>query len=413
MIKDHYIADLKTINRATRFESTFLVQAKEIRSKKKSGDPYLVLRLADRTGVMDARMWDNVHAVAEVFNVSDFVEIRGRVQDYNGQVQIVIGKLAVIPRAQIDPGEFLPRTSRNIDKMFEEVLSTIDGFSDAHLKRLMSGIFRDKEIARRFKQAPAASGMHHAWVGGLLEHVLSCLRVSKLLATHYSEIDGDLLASGVLLHDFGKIFELSVGHAIEYTDEGRLLGHIAMGSAWLERRCDEIEGFPPRLKTLLLHLVLSHHGKLEFGSPKQPLFPEALALHYIDDLDSRLEMMRAVTADIAGDHVWSQYHRGLDTVVLNKEAFLRTASNSETPRASTNVPQPSNQPRVQRDREVDPAVRAVASDRRQDQAAVPPTLHPEPTPGPSLAASERDGPPVTAPPPDLISGSGSTDGSSD
>ena len=413
MIKDHYIADLKTINRATRFESTFLVQAKEIRSKKKSGDPYLVLRLADRTGAMDARMWDNVHAVAEVFNVSDFVEIRGRVQDYNGQVQIVIGKLAVIPRVQIDPGEFLPRTRRNIDKMFEEVLSTIDGFSDAHLKRLMSGIFRDKEIARRFKQAPAASGMHHAWVGGLLEHVLSCLQVSKLLASHYSEIDGDLLASGVLLHDFGKIFELSVGHAIEYTDEGRLLGHIAMGSAWLERRCDEIEGFPPRLKTLLLHLVLSHHGKLEFGSPKQPLFAEALALHYIDDLDSRLEMMRAVTADTVGEQIWSQYHRGLDTVVLNKEAFLSTKSNTDSPRASSHAEHSAGRPKSDRESAMTAPRRNASSVGPQGKPQSPPALHPEPHSGDDLVEAERDGAAAKPPSTDLVTHAGPTDESGD
>lgn len=405
MIKEHYIADLKTINRATRFESTFLVQSKEIRSKKKSGEPYLVLRLADRTGVMDARMWDNVAAVAEVFENSDFVEIRGRVQDYNGQVQIVIGRLKVVPRAQIDPGEFLPRTRRNIDKMFGELLTTIDGFSNPHLKRLMSGIFRDKETARRFKQAPAASGMHHAWIGGLLEHVLSCLQVSKLLASHYSELDGDLLASGVLLHDFGKIFELSVDHAIEYTDEGRLLGHIAMGSAWLERRCDEIEGFPPRLKTLLLHLVLSHHGKLEFGSPKQPLFPEALALHYIDDLDSRLEMMRAVTGEIVGEQVWSQFHRGLDAIVLKKEAFLQQGSKTDTPQTSADPAQASSPPQHS-PAPAEPAPIAPPAGRH-GQPAGPPALHPEPTPPPEMAQAESDETPSTRPAPDLFSDPGS------
>lgn len=406
MIKEHFIADLKTIDRTARFESTFLVQAKEIRSKKKSGDPYLVLRLADRTGVMDARMWDNVSAVAEVFKVSDFVEIRGRVQDYNGQAQIVIGKLAVVPRAQVDPGEFLPRTRRNIDKMFGEVLATIDGFTDQHLRRLMSDIFRDQEIARRYKQAPAASGMHHAWVGGLLEHVLSCLQLSQLLASHYSELDSDLLASGVLLHDFGKIFELSADHAIEYTDEGRLLGHIAMGSAWLERRCDEIEGFPPRLKTLLLHLVLSHHGKLEFGSPKQPLFPEALALHYIDDLDSRLEMMRAATGEIAGEQVWSAFHRGLESVVLDKGAFLRRGSEADTAQESGEQVVADTRPAPQQSPVSPPPEKPAAPAGTHDQPLVPPALHPEPSSGAGFVQAEHDETPAKPPPPDLFSVSG-------
>lgn len=406
MIKDRFIADLKTIDRTARFESTFLVQSKEIRSKKKSGEPYLVLRLADRTGVMDARMWDNVSAVAEVFKASDFVEIRGRVQDYNGQAQIVIGKLAVVPRAQVDPGEFLPRTRRDIDKMFAEVLATIDSFADPHLKRLMSGIFRDREIARRFKQAPAASGMHHAWVGGLLEHVLSCLQVSRLLASHYSELDGDLLASGVLLHDFGKIFELSVDHAIEYTDEGRLLGHIAMGSAWLERRCDEIEGFPPRLKTLLLHLVLSHHGKLEFGSPKQPLFPEALALHYIDDLDSRLEMMRAATGEITGGQAWSPFHRGLESVVLDKAAFLQRGSESSAPEESAEQVRASTDPEPQPSSPAPEPERLAAPVGTNSPPPVPPALHPEPSSGLGIVQAEHDETPATPPTLDLFSDSG-------
>ncbi len=406
MIKNRFIADLKTIDRTARFESTFLVQAKEIRSKKKSGEPYLVLRLADRTGVMDARMWDNVSAVAEVFKVSDFVEIRGRVQDYNGQAQIVIGKLAVVPRAQVDPGEFLPRTRRDIDEMFGEVLATIESFADPHLKRLMSDIFRDKEIARRYKQAPAASGMHHAWVGGLLEHVLSCLQVSRLLASHYSELDGDLLASGVLLHDFGKIFELSVDHAIEYTDEGRLLGHIAIGSAWLERRCDEVEGFPPRLKTLLLHLVLSHHGKLEFGSPKQPLFPEALALHYIDDLDSRLEMMRAATGEITGEQVWSPFHRGLESLVLDKGAFLRRGSESSTPKESREQARASRRPESQPSSPTPQPERLAVPVRTNSPPLVPPALHPEPSSGLGFVQGEHDETAAAPPTADLFSASG-------
>ncbi len=406
MIKGHYIADLKTISRTKRFESTFLVQAKELRSKKKSGDLYLALRLADRTGVMDARMWDNVSAVAEVFEAGEFIEIRARVQDYGGQAQIIVGRLKVVPRAEIDPGEFLPRTRHSIDRMFGEVLATIEGFSNPHLRGLMSGIFRDRETARRFKQAPAASGMHHAWVGGLLEHVLSCLRVSKLLSSHYSALDGDLLASGVLLHDLGKIFELSVGHSIEYTDEGRLLGHIAMGSAWLERRCDAIEGFPPRLKTLLLHMVLSHHGKLEFGSPKRPLFPEALTLHYIDDLDSRLEMMRAAAEEIPGEQAWSQYHRGLESAVLDKESFLR-----ESAKPAALQPQPGQGPPSGNTPRSEPHPGPIAPAAGSDSLpTAPPPLHAEPTPAPGRQDDETSPAPPTRPPGDaMLPGLGTAD----
>jgi hypothetical protein len=178
-----------------------------------------------------------------------------------------------------------------------------------------------------------------------------------------------------------------------------------MGSAWLERRCDEIEGFPPRLKTLLLHLVLSHHGKLEFGSPKQPLFPEALALHYIDDLDSRLEMMRAVTGEIVGEQVWSQYHRGLDAVVLNKEAFLQKKSKQDTPQTSTNRAQ-AGSPLQHDSAAVEPTPIAPAVGKH-GLPVDPPALHPDPRPPAHMARAESDQTPSAPSAPDLFSGSGS------
>ena len=211
--------------------------------------------------------------------------------------------------------------------------------------------------------------------------------MAKLVAAHYSEIDSDLLASGVLLHDFGKIFELSAERSIEYTDEGRLLGHIAMGSAWLERRCDAIKGFPPRLKILLLHLVLSHHGKLEFGSPKEPLFPEALALHYIDDLDSRLEMMREVTGEIAGGGVWSPYHRGLERSVLDKAAFLRSDGNhTQKSMGEARVHRPSRP--ASAPATSNPSDRETPTPARPTEASAPP-LHPPPAPVPAGSAPEH------------------------
>ncbi len=322
MRKDRFISDLKDLGANDRFQSTFLVQTKEVRQKK-SGDPFLSMRLADRTGSLDSKMWDNVPAVAETFDAGDFVDVRGKVQGFNGHHQIIALRLRVIPEVQVYLGDFIPHTEFDIESMYAEALSTIEGFSDRNLKRLMSAIFRDPEFAARYKRAPAAAGMHHARIGGLLEHVLSVLKLAKLVASHYRDINSDLLACGVLLHDVGKIFELASDRSFEYTDEGRLLGHIAIGSAWLERRCDEIEGFPPRLKTLLLHMVLSHHGKKEYGSPQVPLFPEALALHFVDDLDSKLEIMRAARAEMPEGTIWSPYHKGMERFILDKGAFLR------------------------------------------------------------------------------------------
>ena len=320
MRKDLYVSDLLKTGAASRFESVFQVHQKDLR-KKKNGGAYLALRLGDRTGWLDARVWDNAEATATAISEKDFVHVRGRTHQYNGTCQIIVHRLKSVSVANVDPGQFLACTDRDVGQMYREVLAAIQSFRNPHLKRLLENIFHDPDIKVRFQRAPAASGMHHAKVGGLLEHVLSCLGMAHLVASHYQEIDGDLLATGVLLHDFGKIFEMSAERAIEYTDEGRLLGHIAMGSSWIGQRCDQIEGFSPRLKTLVLHMVLSHHGKLEFGSPREPLFPEALALHYIDDLDSRMDMMRQVTAQISGG-VWSRRHRGLGRSVLDRAAFL-------------------------------------------------------------------------------------------
>ena len=322
MRKRHFITDLKGLGPNSRFQSAFLVQTKEVRQKK-SGDPFLSLRLADRTGSLDSKMWDNVAAVAETFEAGDFVDVRGKVQVFNGQHQIIAHKLTVVPEDEVFLGDFVPHTDFDVEAMYAEVLAIIDRFSTRSLRRLMRGIFLDPEFARLYKRAPAARGMHHAKIGGLLEHVTSVLKLAMLVASHYRDLNSDLLACGVLMHDVGKIFELTADRSFDYTDEGRLLGHISIGSEWLSRRCDEVDGFPPRLKTLLLHMVVSHHGKLEYGSPQVPLFPEALALHFIDDLDSKLEMMRAARADMAEGTIWSPYHKGLNRFVLDKVAFLR------------------------------------------------------------------------------------------
>ena len=333
MKKEHFIRDLPKLSPTEKFESIFLVQAKDVRHKKSSGDQYLSLRLADRTGALDAKMWDNVSLFADKFEEHDLVTVRGKVQVYNGNLQIIVHRIESIPDSEASLADFIPHTERDIEAMYAEVLATIENFENQHLKRLMGSIFKNSKFAAAYKRAPAARSMHHACIGGLLEHVSSVVKLAVLVSSHYDDIDRDLLVSGVLLHDLGKIRELTSGPSFEYTDEGRLLGHIAIGSAWIGRRCDEISGFPPRLKSLLLHMVLSHHGKLEFGSPQVPQFAEALALHYIDDLDSKLEAMRAERKSISDGGVWTRFHRGLDSFVLDKDAYLRGDPGWAPPRA--------------------------------------------------------------------------------
>lgn len=377
MKKEHFIRDLPKLSPTEKFESVFLVQAKEIRHKKASGDQYLSLRLADRTGALDAKMWDNVSTFAHKFKEHDLVSVRGKVQLYNGNLQIIVHRIESIPNSDASLADFIPHTERDIETMYAEVLAMIETFENPHLKRLMGSIFKNSKFAAAYKRAPAARSMHHARIGGLLEHVSSVVKLAILVSSHYDDIDRDLLVSGVLLHDLGKIRELTSGPSFEYTDEGRLLGHIAIGSAWIGRRCDEISGFPPRLKSLLLHMVLSHHGKLEFGSPQVPQFAEALALHYIDDLDSKLEAMRAERKSISDGGVWTRFHRGLDSFVLDKDAYLRGEPGWSPPQSTI----------------------SPKGERAGEETVAPPPRAPSPPPDlPVSEAVEPAGTPVAEPP---------------
>lgn len=320
MKKSLFVSDLKNVGPNERIRTSFLVHSKEVHHKK-SGSPYLCLTLVDRTGQLDARMWDNVPMAAAAFHEGDLVDVRGRMQVYNKRHQLIVHRLQALAEDQVFLGDFVPHTERDVEVMYGEVLAAIEGFSNPYLRRLMSAVFEDEEFSRLYRRAPAASSFHHARIGGLLEHVTSMLGVARGIAQHYTDLDSDLLLSGVLMHDVGKVFELTSDRTFEYTDVGRMVGHIAIGSAWLGQRCDEIDRFPVHLKTQLLHLVISHHGELEYGSPKVPLFPEAMALHLIDQLDAKLDMMRAAEAEIPEGAFWSPVIRGLERPVLNRRAY--------------------------------------------------------------------------------------------
>lgn len=317
-MKEHYVSDLKSNELITSF---FLVQSKEVRTKKQSSERFLALRLTDRTGQIEAKMWDGVEQVVNSFEQDDCVKVRGIVETYRDRPQLIVKKLWRVAKDEVDLADLMPHTQRDIDEMFAKVTAAIDGFENPDLKRLMQAFFEDPEIAGRFKKAPAAKAIHHGFIGGLLEHVVNLLRLSDMLAESYKNLDRDLLQTGVLLHDLGKIYELGYQRAFFYTDDGQLLGHISMVVSMVDRKCEELDDFPEKLKVLVQHMLLSHHGKLEFGSPKQPLFPEALALHYIDDLDSKLECMRASIAETP-EAAWSSFNPALGRAVLNKEAYL-------------------------------------------------------------------------------------------
>ena len=318
-MKSPLIGDLKDKKLVT---GVFLVQSKEVRQKK-TGDPYLSLVLSDRSGDIDAKMWDNVAEVISAFERDDFIEVRGLSQVYNNRLQFTIHKLRRVEENEVELADFFPCSKRDPGEMLAELREVVAAMRDPHLRALIQSFADDDGIMQLYAKAPAAKFMHHAFFGGLIEHVLSVCELCRLTASHYKDIDLDLLIAGAFLHDIGKIYELSYDRSFGYTSDGQLLGHITIGLRMIEEKLKGLPDFPPRLRTLVEHIVLSHHGELEFGSPKLPMFREALLLHYLDDLDAKMECMRAlVEQDRQVEGNWTGYNAQLARVILKKSKYL-------------------------------------------------------------------------------------------
>jgi len=318
-MKSPYVSELQPNQVIT---AMFLVQHKDIRQKK-TGEPYLSLVLGDRTGDIDAKMWDNVSEVMDTFERDDFLKIRGLLQVYQNRLQLTVHRLQKQSEHEIDVTDYFPASARQPDEMFTELLNIIGTIRNPYLNALLRGLMEDPDIARRYRMAPAAKSIHHAYLGGLIEHVLSLCGLARLVASHYRDVDMDLLLTGVILHDIGKIYELSYDRSFSYSNDGQLLGHIIIALRLLDDKTRAIPGFPVKLRTLLEHMVISHHGELEFGSPKVPVFPEALLLHHLDNLDSKFETMRAFLAkDRFVDGCWTGYSSSLERSVLKKEKYM-------------------------------------------------------------------------------------------
>jgi 3'-5' exoribonuclease len=327
-MKSPNVAELEANQPVT---ATFLVLAKEIRQKK-TGEPYISLTLGDRTGDIDAKMWDNVGDVLETFERDDFVRVKGLVQVYQNKPQLTVHKLIRVDEREIDFADFFPASKRDPEEMFAELQGIIAGLKNPHLKALLEALFADPGIARRYRIAPAAKAIHHAYLGGLIEHVLSMAALARLVAPRYPSVDLDLLLAGVILHDLGKISELSYDRSFSYSDEGQLLGHIQIGLRMIDDKIRGLDGFPPRLRALVEHMILSHHGELAFGSPKAPMFAEALLLHHLDNLDSKMECLRATAEkdqNLTGN--WTSYSGPLERCVLKKEKYLQEAPATPPP----------------------------------------------------------------------------------
>ena len=321
-MKTSFVSDLGTEQTITTF---FLVHEKEIRNTR-DGKAYLRLELGDRSGTIEARMWDQFEAIAKDVGRDDFVKVNARVEIYRNKPQLSLQQLRRAKPEEVDLADFLPHTKEDVGKLWAQLLEYANSIENPWLNKLVNGIINDPATAARYKRAPAAKVMHHAYLGGLLEHVIGLCGLAKQVAAHYPELNADLLLTVAILHDVGKLDELCYDRAIGYTTEGQLLGHIVMELETVSKSMDAIEGFPPNLKAVVQHLLISHHGQYEFGSPKLPMIREAMVFHYLDDMDSKMAAVRAALVTESGDDEWSAYSAALGRKFLKLDAFLKSTS---------------------------------------------------------------------------------------
>jgi 3'-5' exoribonuclease len=319
-MKNQFIMDIRA---GDRVDDIFVLSEK-ILSQKRDGSNFLNVTLSDKTGTIKGVVWDNVDQIAAGITSGDFAYVNGSVGDYQGALQVVIKIMDPFPPDRIDPTDFLPKTSRDIEVMFERLLKRTDSIKADYLKALIDAFFKDIEFVNKFKTAPAAKKMHHAYIGGLLEHTLSMASLADKIAGHYSGINRDLLLTGTILHDIGKIDEFEYRFKIDYSDKGRLLNHIVIGIKMVDDKLSEIQHFPEDQMLLLKHMIVSHHGTREFGSPEPPKTIEAVLLNYIDEIDSKVNAIRDFIASEDPDETWTSYHRLLERHFYkgNKSAYL-------------------------------------------------------------------------------------------
>lgn len=299
---------IRDIRAGDLVEDVFVLSEK-IMAQKRDGNNFLNITLSDKTGNIKGVIWDRVDDISAGTASGNFVQIRGTVSEYKGMLQLVVKSMTKIPADSVNPSDFLPATQRDIDKMFLRLLKMIASMETEHLKKLFEMFFNDMEFVNKFKNAPAAKKMHHAYIGGLLEHTLSMVLLADRIAGHYSGVDRDLLLAGAILHDIGKIRELNYKYNIDYSDEGRLLSHVVIGTMLLDEKIKEIEDFPEDQAFLLRHMIVSHHGTREFGSPEPPKTIEAVLLNYIDEIDAKVNGIREFMATEDPNESWTSYHR--------------------------------------------------------------------------------------------------------
>lgn len=303
---------IKDIQERDLIDSPFLVRDKII-GMAKNGRPYMTLKLMDCSGEVEGRVWDRVDELSAQFDKDDFVHATGKASVYMGKMQLIIQNLNRVEESAVDISDFLPVSSRPVAEMVAELSSIVEGLADPALRNLMQAFLSDHDFMAGYTRAPAAKAMHHVYLGGLLEHSLAVAALANDISQRYPDLNRDLLVVGALLHDVGKVAELRYQRSFEYTDAGKLLGHIMIGVELVEERLRSLQDFPQELAIHLKHLLLSHHGQYEYGSPKRPKTMEAVILNFLDDLDSKINGVRThIDREPDSESSWTQYHRLYD-----------------------------------------------------------------------------------------------------
>ena len=337
-MKDFYVQD------APRFEnavvtSYFCLSQIQLRDKKTGGGQYLALTLSDKTGSLEARMWEEFTEAVSVCAEGCYVKVQGQISKYQGKWQISLTRMRNAAEAEVEPADFQPISAFPAEEMEAELRGIVGAFKDPDLKRLVLAFLDDDEIGPAFRVAPAAKMLHHAWISGLLEHVLTLVKVCLATAPFYPEVNPDLLVTGAILHDIGKVRELSWKTNFTYTLEGQMIGHISIAQGLLREKLKELAPFPERLCVLVEHMILSHHGRLEFGSPKLPMTPEAMLLSTLDDLEAKFAAMRRefAAAENAGKRSDepTEWVRSMERPLFNSKRWLGEAAQSAVEEKNT------------------------------------------------------------------------------
>jgi len=314
-------------------DQVFLVRDKDLRTTKK-GDLYIQCTLCDRTGTIPAKMWQASESIYAAIATDGFLKVKGRVQDYRGALQLIIDACRPHAADKVDLTDFIAVTKHDVEEMWAELLDILRAIKDKPLRLLIKKFVEDAQFVAAVKRAPAAMQLHNPFVGGLLEHTLMVARAAKALLPLYPRLNHDLVLAGVFLHDIGKTAELSAGVSINYTDRGQLIGHITIAAIWIEQKAAAVadethQPFPQKTVNLLQHIVLSHHGVYEYGSPKLPMFPEAYFIHYLDNIDAKMYMtVHNIEADADPAASFTSYVRQLETRLYKGSDAL---SDSDSP----------------------------------------------------------------------------------